>query len=532
MKLRVFNITYFAMSVGILPFIILILSLINLKTHPDPDSFTQIKSAINNYPLTKLIYAEDCENKQNLYTFPGYKLGCTCVGVYSYHYEQDHKYEVIPEECTYNQTYNGCKPVKPIEAKSLRNWYEGSFCSNKYDLKDSKLKGYFYFLYNSVLENEDCQEGFKKCGQLDDMGNYVCVPQEEECPINDIIISNFSRPDLEDLNYTSINFRDKYVYYTNEDKKKPVISQLKVAEEKLCKDKYYLYTNYPQYILDNNFERYGCRKKINGQFYDDSIEILDTRRKRDFYLDSSFDLTKSYDKWIYDFPFYNLEANMILYPERFNGFNKKCFKENKLFDMENSVFSEKNIDEMNKILNDSYFRNDLVKWFSIIAFTVELIACSAFNLDSEKYSIFIWLWTMINIIFYVCMAVPIYISISHMSNFKDFPLCGNEIINTKLDTYHHAANTLKTTTIISIVLLNLQILLNIALIIVRYCFQYIETNDNNQYLNDKNYSTDIDYNKCPEEPYYSPNNNNNTNTNAPSAIDNQKTETHGQYSNY
>ena len=161
MKLRVFNITYYAMVVGILPFIILILSLINLKTHPDPDSFTQIKSAINNYPLTELIYAENCTNKQNLYTFPDSQLGCTCVGIYNYNYEQEHKYEVIPESCTNNQTHNGCEHVKPIKAQSLEKWYEGSFCSKEYNIMDSKPKGYFYFLYNSVLENEDCQEGLK-----------------------------------------------------------------------------------------------------------------------------------------------------------------------------------------------------------------------------------------------------------------------------------------------------------------------------------------------------------------------------------
>ena len=219
---------------------------------------------------------------------------------------------------------------------------------------------------------------------------------------------------------------------------------------------------------------------------------------------------------------------MVLYPERFNGYDKKCFAENGLFDMENSVYREDNIVEMNEKLDDSYYKNDFVKWFSIIAFTVELIACSAFNIDSEKYNIFIWLWTLVNLMFYVCMGVPLYIIASNLSIFKEFPLCGNEIINAKLDTYHHAAKTLKVTTIFSIVLLNLQILLNIALIIVRYFFQFIETNDKEQYLNNKNYSKNIDFNKSPEEPYYAQNDNNNNNNNNnednPSGVDITKKE--------
>ena len=531
MKLRVFNITYFSMLVGILPFVILILSLINLKSHPDPDTFTLIKSAINNYPLSELKYSQNCgDDPIILYTFPGSKSGCTCVGVSSYYYDQEHKYEIIPDECSRNQTRNGCKPVNQVKSKNMYYWDEGQFCSKTYNLMGSNLKGYFYFLYNSVLEKEDCQKNFKKCGKLDDMGNYACVPQEEECPINDIIFSNETRPDLENLNYTYIYYGGRYIYYTNENKEKTIISQLKVAEEKLCKDHYYFYTKYPQYILDNNFERYGCRKTEDGTFYDDSIEILDTRKKRFLYLDSDLDLTKIYNNWIYDFPFYNLEANMVLYPERFMGYNKKCFADNKLFDMEDSAFSEDNIEEMNIILDDSYYRNDFVKWFSIIAFTVELIACSVLNLDSEEHGIFIWIWTMINVMFYVCMGVPMYISVSKYSNFKEFPLCGNKLINAKLETYHHAINTLKTTTIISIILLNLQILLNIGLIIAKYGFQFIDT-DNNNYLNsNKKSSTYIDYNKCPEEPYYTSNDNNVNNTKSPSALDTQKSD--AQYTNY
>ena len=285
MKLRVFNITYYSMIVGIIPFIILILSLINLKSHPDPDTFPKIKSAINNYPLTELKYEKNCEGAiQSLYSFAGSQKGCTCVGVSHYSKEQDHKFEVIPGECSSNQTYNGCKPVPEVRPKNMTFWNEGNFCSKEFNIIGPKPKGYFYFLYNSVLEKEDCQKGYKKCGKLDDMGNYACVPQDESCPINDIIISQNSRPDLEDLNYTSIYYSGKYVYYTNEDKEKPIISQLKVAEEKLCKDNYYLYTRYPQYILDNNFDRYGCKKSKDGKFYDDSIEILDSKKKKRFFF--------------------------------------------------------------------------------------------------------------------------------------------------------------------------------------------------------------------------------------------------------
>ena len=35
------------------------------------------------------------------------------------------------------------------------------------------------------------------------------------------------------------------------------------------------HTDYPQYILDNNFTYYGCKHKIDGKLYE-NFEILDT----------------------------------------------------------------------------------------------------------------------------------------------------------------------------------------------------------------------------------------------------------------
>ena len=553
MVYSIFNITNIAIFMAIFPLGVLILSLINIKEGSNPYIFNLIQESLNYYPLFELNYSSNCEDQkiETLYSFPGNQVGCTCVGL-SYFDGQ-----IFREQCDSNHTSLGCKTIKENPSINLYLWEKGKFCSKKYNVKDSKLKGYFYFLNNSVLENENCQNGFKRCGKLDDMGNYLCLPEDEECPINNIVISNHSLTDLEYLNYSLSVFDGKYIYYTNKDKNKGIIYNLKVAEEKLCKDKTFFYTRYPQYILDNNFEKYGCRNLIDGQLYDENIDILDTRKKNDLYLDSNIDLRKIYDNYIYDFPFYNLQANMILYPERFIGYNKKCFIENGLFDMENSVFKEENIKETKNILDNAISENHTIKWFSILAFSLELIACSVFNLDSQKHIIFIWLWTIVNCLFYISMAFPLYKNIKNIPKLKEFPLCGNYIINNKLSNYHSIMKILKITTIISIILINLQILINIVLLIIRCFFIKIEEKD------DKKFNSNFDYNKCPEEPYfntpgYKDNNqettpgndnynitpdkdNSNKNTtsgkdnsinNVTSGNDNEKPTTKGQYSNY
>jgi len=181
--------------------------------------------------------------------------------------------------------------------------------------------------------------------------------------------------------------------------------------------------------------------------------------------------------------------------------------------MENSPFNEKNTNEMKTILDDAMYRNSITKWLSIVAFTLILISCGALNLDSEDYIIFIWIWSLINCLFYIGMSITIYINFSKIQNYKDFPLCGNSEINTKLSIYNNTAKTIKTTSLISIIVLNLQILFNIGLIIVRYKLQY---NNDIQPLKEGNKSSNIDYNKCPEEPYY----NNSSNYNRDNNINN------------
>ena len=304
------NLPYFAMIISIFPLAVFILSAINVKVKPLLSILNEITSTMNDYPLADLSYEDNCEQhySQYLYVFPGSKEGCSCINTNDYKCEQSGKYKVSPGFCDYNQTYNGCKDISKVDKQYLYSWGKGKFCSKKYNTEEYELKGYLHFLNNSVLEKENCENGYKKCGKLDDMGNYICVNETEECPINDIKVTYFRDEELERLNYSHIIINFKYFYYTNTSEK-PVISKLKVAEDgKICADIEHYYTRFPQYILDNNFLYYGCRNKI-GEFLEKNIEILDNRTKKQIYSDSNVNLNK-YSNQDSDYPFYSLEANM------------------------------------------------------------------------------------------------------------------------------------------------------------------------------------------------------------------------------
>ena len=498
---RRFNLTYIAMFIAIFPLTVFILSAINVKVKPVSTILEEIKSSINDYPLSELEYASNCKDKYNgnLYKFPGTQVGCTCVNVNNYYYDQTGKHEVNPGTCSHNQTLNGCEEVTPVRSRKIEKWINGKFCSKNYT-QPIELKGYLHYLNSSVLEKEECQNGYKKCGKLDNMGNYLCLPEEEECPINDIIVSDKERDDLENYNYILIG--NKFYYYSNSTDK-PIITKLKVVEGKMCMDRSYYYTEYPQYILDNNFPYYGCQNKIEGKLYDDNIEYLDYRKKKDFYLEDGFNLNEYFSQWYYDFPFYSLEAKMSLYPQRYIGYDKQCLIKNGVLDPKNNPFEEKKIKEMDKVIVNAVNKNNFTKWFSIISFILELLSLATFCIDKDS-SIFIWIWTIINCLLYCSMAIPLFLNLDFLKTQHKLPLCGNNITNIKIKYYYSTQKTLRTTIIISLVCIHLQLLYNIILIIVRYTLQFEEGVDNNRenLINKKCHSSDIEYQRTPEEPYY------------------------------
>ena len=54
-----------------------------------------------------------------------------------------------------------------------------------YDTNANYKYSYYYLLQHS---GKYCEVNYKKCGILDTYGNIMCIPKEDECPINDIIV--------------------------------------------------------------------------------------------------------------------------------------------------------------------------------------------------------------------------------------------------------------------------------------------------------------------------------------------------------
>ena len=102
--------------------------------------------------------------------------------------------------------------------------------------------------YESLLVHscEICEENYKKCGILDTLGNIMCIPKEEECPINDIkvdLASNYNNYISQGYKMAHLeNLTEEYsLYYTNMKTDREIIVKMFFSDE------------IPRYINKNNF---------------------------------------------------------------------------------------------------------------------------------------------------------------------------------------------------------------------------------------------------------------------------------------
>ena len=109
--------------------------------------------------------------------------------------------------------------------------------------------------YYALLKHSgsSCEENYKKCGILDTMGNIMCIPEINECPINDVI---------DEETYNKLNNREDYVksgdlYYSNKKTENSIISKVS-------------YYSYNSIIKESNFVfDYDTYKDLTPPTYSD-----------------------------------------------------------------------------------------------------------------------------------------------------------------------------------------------------------------------------------------------------------------------
>ena len=150
--------------------------------------------------------------------------------------------------------------------------------NNKFFYK-GKNKNYFDYIHNYTVSDENnCTDNYKQCGILDSDRRILCLPNDEECPINGFWISDEgSDPKYEGYKtkkvYDSIDNSEYYIYYTNNNTKGKIITEFKLSAGTPCKSSSDIF--WDQYY-DDEVEKYidYCQSGTSYEYFQVSYGII------------------------------------------------------------------------------------------------------------------------------------------------------------------------------------------------------------------------------------------------------------------
>ena len=215
---------------------------------------------------------------------------------------------------------SSCKTIDKIDGFELNIWDGNTFCVNK-----NPELNYETFIRNSVENNNECDIGFKKCGILDSNNRIMCVEENNDCPINKIIINN-NNISPSDFNYKILSLNNnKYLHYTNEAINDSIIVNISISSGIPCSDPNEINTKFPQYILDGNNLRYICTHKLNDNLNDNIYTFIDSNKKSELYKENAVNQCINL---LHNYPYFSLNENIELYSRNYFGMDMNYFENN------------------------------------------------------------------------------------------------------------------------------------------------------------------------------------------------------------
>ena len=176
-----------------------------------------IQHNLESTPIFDILSDDKCENNNTsniLGYFYGFDSGFINFGTF---YPGDTRKEYC------NKSYSDCIYIKSQEEIQYKSFKGRRLCTSK-----RPNKNYFDYFKSSVGFNENCKKGFKICGKLD-VNRFLCIKEDDNCPINDIIYNNFSEYINNGIMYHTIEINEnEYLHYTNEQIYNYIITNLSV----------------------------------------------------------------------------------------------------------------------------------------------------------------------------------------------------------------------------------------------------------------------------------------------------------------
>ena len=173
-----------------------------------------LKHNLEASPIFDILSDEKCESN-DISNILGYFYGIDSGYVYSSKFYPGKKESICTEE--------KCIGIEPQPETPYNFFKEKRLCTSK-----RPNKNYFDYFKSSVPLNEECQKGLKICGRLD-MKRILCVKNEEDCPVNDIVYNDQSQYINNNITYNTIKINEiEFLHYTNEEINNFIITNLTV----------------------------------------------------------------------------------------------------------------------------------------------------------------------------------------------------------------------------------------------------------------------------------------------------------------
>ena len=182
---------------------------------------------------------------------------------------------------------------------------------------DGKDRNYFdYKNKYSVPSGQSCDNDYQKCGILDSEGRILCLPKDEQCPLNGFGISkieddpNFSGYNVKETNY------DIFFYYTNKNVEGKIITEFKLSHGQPCAK--ISENNWITYYSDEVNQDYRCQTSINGNLFNQRYDKVESIGIKMIYLYK--------DNGLKDAPKYGFDEDeeVQLYVRNFNDMDEAC----------------------------------------------------------------------------------------------------------------------------------------------------------------------------------------------------------------
>ena len=296
--------------------------------------------------------SEDCDNSSdNLLSdiWPGTQPGCDCSGIISVGI------------CGKKQRL--CQKLPQNNPLPMKIWKGKQICIKRMQSN--------YLNLDIVSNPRLCKNNKRSCGIIDSRNNYLCVDQNENCPINNIkLYYDDSYKPLNKNDYLleispiySKNSTNATMVFSSKSSENKIPINFKTSTSRPCKNPYFENMNYTIYKLDFYNERQSCyetKSDTTKLSYETEYNEIDSMSKMTYYSENVvYDILKK----LPGFSESELQMDISLYSRNYLGMSTVC-----LTDIKTKQLSDEIISELNKMIEFEEYTNSIGSLLSLNIF--------------------------------------------------------------------------------------------------------------------------------------------------------------------